>query len=236
MLKLSGGKSGKDRISFFTRDNGATAIWNQNGEITIEYGKENVSVTNAITVLLRTFATFSLIKAFVLIPLMQKDIIGTVWYLIPTFFYTFLVVGVIIESRKSDCYEMLKNHGAEHKVLTAYKKLGRIPTVEEADRFSRINKACGATIYSAFITTQLIGFAVYLNTSYIIPEIILFIIPLFFNTIFPFNVIGKLVQFFTTSKPERRNIELAIAALSALERKERFSDILFDSFSNIYRN
>ncbi len=131
---------------------------------------------------------------------------------------------------------MLRNHGAEHKVFSAYKKLGRIPTVEEANHFSRINKACGVTIYSAFITAQLIGFIVYIHTSYIIPEILLFLIPLFFQTIFPFNFIGKLAQFFTTSKPQKRNIELAIAALSALERRELLGDMLSDAFSNISRS
>ena len=44
MLKLSSGKSEKDRISFYTSDNGATAIRNQNGEITIEYGKWHMFV------------------------------------------------------------------------------------------------------------------------------------------------------------------------------------------------
>lgn len=232
MLKLSGGNSYKDRISFYTSDHGATAIRNKNNEITIEYGKKNVSVKKSITILLGTFGTLSLVKAFVLVPLIENKIIGTVWYLIPTFFYSFLAVVSIIIVRKTGCKELLRNHGAEHKVFSAYKKLGRIPTVEEANHFSRINKACGATIYSAFITTQLIGFIVYIHTSYIIPEILLFLIPLFFQTIFPFNFIGKLAQFFTTSKPKECNIELAIAALYALERW----NMLPDYFSNIFRN
>lgn len=236
MLKLSSGKSEKDRISFYTSDNGATAIRNKNGEITIEYGKKNVSVMKAIAVLLGIFGTLSLVKAFVLIPLIQNKIIGTVWYLIPTFFYSFLAVISIIAVRKTGGKELLRNHGAEHKVFTAYKKLGRIPTVEEANQFSRINKACGITIYSAFITIQLIGFIVYIHTCYVIPEILLFLIPLFFQTIFPFNFIGKVAQFFTTSRPKKRNIELAIAALSALERRELLGDMLSDAFSNIFRN
>ncbi len=75
MLKLSSGKSEKDRISFYTSYNGATAIRNKNGEITIEYGKKNVSVLKAIAVLLGIFGTLSLVKAFVLIPLIYNKII-----------------------------------------------------------------------------------------------------------------------------------------------------------------
>lgn len=220
MLKISGGQSDKDRISIYTIDDAATAIRNKNGEITIEYVKENVSLTKAIAVLIGIFATFSLVKAFVLIPLIKTNIIGTVWYLIPAFFYSFLAVKSIIALRKRYGQEFLKNHGAEHKVVTAYEKLGRIPTVEQANQFSRIHRCCGVTIFSAFITSQIIGFIVYIQTSYIIPEIILFLMPLVFQKIFPFNFIGKLAQFFTTSIPERRNIELAIAALSALEHRE----------------
>lgn len=234
MLKLSSGKSDKDRISFYTSDIGATAIRNKKGEITIEYEKKNVSIIRAVTVLLGIFGTLSLVKALVLIPLIKNKIIGTVWYLIPTFFYLFLTVISIIIVRKDGGKEILRNHGAEHKVFAAYTKLGRIPTVEEANQFSRINKACGATIYSAFITTQLIGFIVYIQTSYVISEILLFFIPLLFSTIFPFNFIGKLVQFFTTSRPKKHNIELAIAALSALERRESLENMLSDAFSNIF--
>lgn len=236
MLKLSSGKSDKDRISFYTSDNGATAIRHSNGEITIEFGKKNVPVMKSIMVLLGIFGTLSLIKAFVILPLIESNKIGTIWYLIPTFFYAIIMILSIIAVRKTGGRELLKNHGAEHKVYSAYKRLKRVPTVEEANRYSRINKACGVTIFSAYITSQLIGFIVYLQTSFIIPEIILFLIPLFFQTIFPFNFIGKIAQFFTTSEPKRRNIELAIAALSALERREILGDILTDAFSNIFRN
>ena len=234
MLKLSSGKSEKDRISFYTSDNGATAIRNSNGEITFEYGKKNVSVMKALAILLGIFGTLSLVKAFVLIPLIKNNTIGTVWYLIPTFFYSFLAVISIIAVRKTGGEELLRNHGAEHMVFSAYKKLKRVPTVEEAKHFSRINRACGITVYSAFITTQLIGFVVYIHTSYIIPEILLFLIPLFFQTIFPFNFIGKVAQFFTTSRPKKRNIELAIAALSALERRELLGNMLSDVIGNIF--
>ena len=116
----------------------------------------------------------------------------------------------------------MKNHGAEHKVIRAYMKLKRIPTLEEAKKFSRISKSCGVTIYSAFFTTQIIGFIVFVTKGYAIPEILLFIIPILFQSVFPFNLLGKIAQFFTTREPEDENIELAIAAITALENNEDF--------------
>lgn len=121
-------------------------------------------------------------------------------------------------------------------VLSAYNKLKRIPTIEEAQKFSRINRSCGITIYSAFITAQLIGFIVYIKTGFLISEIILFLVPLFFSAFFPFNLIGKFAQFFTTSKPERHNLELAIAALSALESHEKHLELIRDCIEKVFNN
>lgn len=220
MLDLSMAASRKDRISFYSGNKGAIAIRNQNGEITIEFEKEDAfSSKRIIEALFMIFGIPSLVKVLVLILLVKNKVIGVVWYLIPAFFYLFLAVKSIIMVRKIGGKELLKNHAAEHKVFSAYLKLKRIPTVEEASRFSRFNKSCEITIYSAFITSQIIGFVVYICTScYIIPEILLFLAAIYCRTDFPFNFLGLVAQFFTTSKPERHNIELAIAALSALEQ------------------
>lgn len=228
MLKLATGLSKKDRISFYTYKNGATAIRNENGEITVEYGKKENPITKNLAILLGFFCLLSLIKAFVIIPLIQNKTIGAIWYLILMFFYSYLLVAAVVGLRKNGGKDLLKNHGAEHKVYAAYKKLKRIPTVEEANRFSRINKNCGISTISAFITAQLIGFIVYIYTGYIIPEVLLFLIPFVCPTMFPFHLIGKVGQLFTTNQPEKCNIELAIAALSELERRELFPNEQID--------
>ena len=54
-----------------------------------------------------------------------------------------------------------------------------------------------------------------------IPEIIVFLNSIIVPYTFPFNLLGIIAQFFTTSEPEESNIELAIAALSALETSEK---------------
>lgn len=236
MLKVSGGETEKDRISFFTRNNGATAIRNQNGKITFEFTKRKISIIKIFTFFIGILGTPLLVKVFVLIPLIEDKKIGSGWYLIPTFFYLLIAVLSLMFSISNGKKELLRNHGAEHMVFSAYKKLERIPTVEETKRFSRINNSCKISIFSAYITSQIIGFIVYICTGYVIPEMLLYLIPLFFKTIFPFNFIGRLSQFFTTAEPEKHNIELAIAALSALERIELFQDMLSDAISNIFRN
>lgn len=218
MINITSGQSKKDRISFESGKESVTAIRKSNGKIKFEYGKEVVSLKEFIFLILQIFVIPSLVKIFVLLPLIQRKIIGIIWYLVPTFFYLFITIIAIIALRKDGGKEFLRNHGAEHMVQRAYEKLKRIPTVEEAKSFSRIHRACGVTIFSAFITAQLIGFVVYICTSYVIPEIMLLLVPLLFQTIVPFNTIGKIVQFFTTSKPLNHNIKLAIAALSELER------------------
>ena len=226
MLKVNGGRSQKDRITFCTNERAATAIRCKDGKIDIKFAKQDVDMMKAIIVILAIFGTLSLIKAYIIIPLIINGITIKVLYFIPTFVYVLLTFISVIAVRKEGGKELLKNHGAEHKVITAYQKLKRVPTIKEAKRFSRINKACGATIYSAFITAQIIGFIIYVKTGFVISEIVLFIVPLLFQTVFPFNFIGKLVQFFTTSKPEDKNIELAIAAISALETKQQLSEIV----------
>ena len=215
MLKIISGHSEKDRITFSTKDSCATAIRKENGEIDFEFEKKDTPLFKSILILFIIFGMSSILKSCVLIPFIESNIISVGWYLVPLAFYSVLAVLCVIVINKSP-EELLKNHGAEHKVVSAYNRLKRIPTVKEAQKFSRIHKSCGITIYSAFITSQLIGFIVYINTGFKISEIVLFLVPLFFSSFFPFNLIGKLAQFFTTSNPKRHNIELAIESISAL--------------------
>ena len=236
MLKLSGGKSEHDRISFYTIHNCVRAIGNSNGEITFEF-EEEVMDKKAKIVFLIFFGMFALIKRLIIVPLIKAHIIGAVWYLIPALCYLIIAVSSLIAFRKMSGKELLRNHGAEHKVSLAYERLKRVPTVEEAMNFPRICKDCGATVYSAFITSQLIGYIVYIKTGFAIPEIILFCAPLLFQTNFPFNLLGKFAQLFTTENPTKSNIELAIAAISELEKKAILrDDILTENFSNTFKN
>lgn len=223
-MKLAGGNSQKDRITFRTQSGKtATAIRKENDQIEIDFTKKEIPI-KAIGLLLVLFIIPCIIKEYVLLPKIEAEKIGEIWYLLPMFVSLLLCIYSIIYILIKDKTEMLRNHGAEHMVVAAYDKLGRIPTVEEVEKFPRANKMCGISVYSAFITSQLIGFIVFLVTGYQISEILLFIIPLLFSNTLVFSSIGMILQIlFTTRKPKRRNIELAIAALTALEELEKTS-------------
>lgn len=224
MVKLIAGSSQKDRISFSSFDESATAIRKSNGEIDIKLGKINESPTIVSIILSIIFYATPLVKAYIIVPLIKNGILGAKFYLVAAFIYLFVAIFEITYLRITRGKEFLKNHAAEHKVYLAYKKLKRVPAIEEAKHFSRINKECGATIYSGFITIQIIAFIIYAHTGYMISEVILFVGAMLLRTIFPLNILGKLAQFFTTSAPEDANIELAIAAVSALETRQQFKD------------
>lgn len=223
MLKLSSGKSDVDRITFYDSKYGATAIRKYDGEIKIEYETKNITISQ-ILVVFGLFLGISLFKAFAIMPFIDSQSNMVYLYLIPVVIY-FLLMLAGIKGMREKGNEILKNHGAEHMVFSAYKKLKRIPTVEETKKFSRINKDCGIWVFSAFITAQLIGFCAYKFANYQISEWILYVVPLLIGNCFPFNVIGEFAQFWTTSKPNDRNIELAISALCALEKRNLISDL-----------
>lgn len=228
MLKLISGYSEKDRIIFSTRKSTMTAIRREDGTIGIEFGQKRTPLTNVEIIFGIIFYTIPLAKAFIVNPLIKSAMIGSIYYLISIFLYLMLVIFNIIYLRIKGGKEVLKNHAAEHMVFSAYNKLKRVPTIEETRNFSRISKSCGITIYSALIATQIIGFFVYINTGYMISELVLFISSMLVKTMFPFNLLGELAQLFTTSKPEDKNIELAIEAVSMLEKREKISQIVRD--------
>lgn len=221
MIELSGGKSEKNRISFFTNNNGATATIDEEGKISVTLGNEQeASTLMGIKLITRIFGTLSLSKALIIIPLIQRGLIAKIFYLFPMFFFTLFTIICVFLVRILYGTETAKNHGAEHMAAAAYTKLKRIPTIDEIKKYSRINKHCGITIFSAFITANLIGFLVYIYTGYIIPEILIYLAPSILRSFFPFYLIGNLLQFFTTSKPDDINLELAITALTELEKIE----------------
>lgn len=233
MLKLSSGKSDVDRITFYDSKYGATAIRKDDGEIKIEYETNNVTISQ-ILIVFGLFLGISLFKAFAIMPFIDNQSNMVYLYLIPAVIY-FLLMLAVIKGMREKGNEILRNHGAEHMVFSAYKKLKRIPTIEETKKFSRINKNCGIWIFSAFITAQLIGFGAYKFANYQIPEWILYVVPLLIGSYFPFNVMGKIAQFWTTSKPNDQNIELAISALCALEKRNLISDLANSLVNELFK-
>lgn len=225
-MQLLGGRSEKDRIEFHTKYHSATAIRSGNLKIEIQFENRTLTNSNIVTCILTTLILIApiLVTEFVLIPLTDSPLLQIIWIVISLIFYTVLEIYEIFSVRKDGGKEFLKNHGAEHMVYAAYTKLKRIPSVKEAMRFSRLNKNCGVTIFSSLITYEIINIFLYmfmdLPTSLRISWAMLI---LCFDFALPFNFISKFSQLFTTSKPDKHNIELAIAALRALEKEDKWS-------------
>ena len=82
MLKVNGGRSQKDRITFCTNESTATAIRCKDGTVDIKFAKQDVDMMKAIIAILAIFGTLSLIKAYIIIPLIINGIAIKVLYFI----------------------------------------------------------------------------------------------------------------------------------------------------------
>lgn len=222
-------QSEKDRISISKLGNvTSTAIRRPNNQIEVITEATEKANQKGTTLLpqqqlfllgiLNLLAIFgmTILKGYFLIPKITAGIIDSIYYLLPVAVYTIIVIINTVVLIKKGGIQLQKNHGAEHMALAAYRKLKRIPTIAEVKNYSRISRTCGGTLAAALITGQLIGFLLYIN-GIILPEKIIFIIPFVLRSVFPFNLLGKLIQLYTTKRPDDSNIELAIAALDALE-------------------
>lgn len=236
MMTIISGLSGKDRISFATGNGAITAIRKEDGTIeTVEHKRLDIG-DKFSTVLGTIYLILCVIKVYGFIPFIEKGMIEKWFYLIPAVYLFIVMIISILRFRLTEGEEALRNHGAEHKVFKAYKRLKRIPTMEEAKEFSRINRYCGIARNSALIVSQFIGFILYTYMGYRVSEILLYIVPLFLANVFPFYLLGNLAQFFTTAKPEEENIELAIAALTELKEKEDAKERIAKMIHNIFSN
>lgn len=219
-MKLSSGNSENDRISFFVNDYGKTAVLENSGNIVILHEKENRTFAISHMIIIIFTYLISVLKEITIRFLIKNPIISEICYLLPVLIEIIIVIIGVINLRKQG-KELLKNHAAEHMVFAAYQKKKKVPTIDEARKFCRLSGTCGVSIFSGIIMSQIIGFLVYHFTGFIIPEILLLALAIFAKKFFPLSLVSYISQLFTTSKPEKRNLELAIAALSALENEEK---------------
>lgn len=235
-MKQLTGSSKSDRININSYNTSVTAIRKENGKIVIEYSNDKATTKLAFQFLLMIFASLSLLKRLVILPLITFNVLNVVSYLIPAFILFFIMIICIVYIRESGGKEFLKNHAAEHMCIAACKKNRRLPTIKEISKFSRISSSCGISLFSSYITAQLIGFFIFIYCDFMIWEIILFILPIFLHRFFPFNIISKIAQFFTTKKPEIHNLELALAAITALNDKEISNKTIYDTTDTEFDN
>lgn len=233
MLKLEGGRSSCNEITYSTSNYDSTATRKEDDSIVVtlykKERKEDSNISKKESIIETIIGAIILIIILVLenmvfIPFLRRLNILMLFYAIPTFLIlAVLIIGVIyISLTYNNTYpnELFENHAAEHMVADAYISLKRIPTFKEAKSFGRISKNCGVNKFSAVIMGFLICFLVFYFTNFTISPIIMQIISLRALSYFPFNFIGLIVQLITTKKPNDSNIDLAILALWILEYYE----------------
>lgn len=235
MVRITKGRSYVDKITFSDSEFEATATQMPDGEIKVECEKKKEMELPAVIAVLVFTIILWVIDIKLMIPFLRNGALRvyTCYSIIVAISAMLMFIG-INELCKAKNANLIKNHGAEHMVFTAYRKLKRIPTVSEAKEFSRINSHCGINQFSAIIVAQLIAIFVYWCTGYIISEMLILTVAPIFASLFPFNLIGNIAQFWTTSEPRESNIRLAIAALEGLEErvllKEKIHSIVDEMF------
>lgn len=232
MVRISNGRSYVDKIMFSDSEFESTATRMSDGEIEIVCEKKKQMEFPVVIIALVFTIILWVIDIKLMIPFLSNNASRVyIFYSIIAIIYGLLIFISINELSKTKNVNAIKNHGAEHMVFKAYNKLERIPTVLEAKGFSRINSHCGINQWSSIIVAQLIAIFVYWYTGHIISEMLILTIAPMFASVFPFNFIGNIAQFWTTSEPEDSNIELAIAALKGLEDRE--NDLLREKIHDI---
>lgn len=200
MVRISDGRSYVDKIMFSDSEFESTATRMSDGKIeTVCEKKKQMEFPVVIIALVFTIILW-VIDIKLMIPFLSNNASRVyIFYSIIATISAMLMIVAINELSKTKNVNLRKNHGAEHMVFKAYRKLKRIPTVSEARKFSRINSHCGINQWSAIIVAQIIAIFVYWCTGHIISEMLILTIAPMFASVFPFNFIGNIAQFWTTS-------------------------------------
>lgn len=209
-LKLSGGSSSENSVSFFLKksDKGVEAVRQEDGTI-VTKEVDSIEQLKNMMKLQKVIFVCSLFREFSFLLNLP------IWlYHVPTFMFcgVFLIVIVVVLSNR----EMRMYHGAEHKVAHWYSKKNVGNDIESVKRCSRIHSYCGTNLLATIVTFQLassIGLSLF---SLHIPEVITAILPFYVYNVFPFNLLGLLAQIITTATPTDKHIVVAVRALTTL--------------------
>jgi uncharacterized protein YqhQ len=144
-----------------------------------------------------------------------------------------LFVYTALMRRSSYGRRLFSLHGAEHKVIAAHESLDRLPTLEEARRFSPIHARCGGTFLTLFALATAIGYAFIPTGSVLLGAVIrLALVPIIGalamdlmraavnaqDTMWARLLLwpGRLLQRITTREPDDDELDVALAALETL--------------------
>ena len=167
----------------------------------------------------------------VMLSLLAKSFLVTfaaIYFSIMVSLKLFIFVRLAYESKSKNgkLHSFAKFHAAEHMVVNAYNKYQRVPTFEEVKKSSRFNKDCGSNLIMCDIV---LGLSISINDAIIgiignvfIEFILLFIM----MCITLIVIIGgrkgwlKFFQYFITTPPTDKEIEVAIEGVKTFEKME----------------
>lgn len=231
-IKIVEASSKKDRIQLKTGNKKVTSTINEKGEIEvkvedlkkIEFSKKTLYFFSIIEIIIFVIFCFINIKLNIAnISVVKGNFTKSISYILVAGLIFILEAVSIINVRIKGKKDFLKNHGAEHMTLMAFKKLGYVPSCSQIKQYSRFSPKCGIGKISSLITWNLIGFAISYFLGLKISIIILLYLGNFMWSVPPFYFLGLVGQIFTTAKPDDQNIILAREALLTLVEEEKKS-------------
>lgn len=124
---------------------------------------------------------------------------------------------IYLERKKVNRWK--KFHSAEHMVLNAYRKLKRLPTIEEIKNFSMFSNTCGT---NAITQILIISFAFFAESFILNRTYMIIIMSLSVIIVLVLIKIGFLnfIQYFTTDIPTEVELKVAIKGLKVWIKHE----------------
>lgn len=199
---------------------------NENGSITVSKKLEVANMkdlTGIFNILYQSFIIALVVKLlmaegfFGSIPKMAEETLMVMPFLI----YAVTIIGFMVYNMIKEP-ELLRMHGAEHKVIRAFNKYGRMPTIEEARASGRITKYCGTVKSTEPLIWEALSILYYYYSGGVIfPELIVILLMTFGRiNFFPCNVFGLVLQWaLATREPGEQELEVALAAVKELLRE-----------------
>lgn len=236
-LSIDEATSVNNGILFYSKrhkDYVAIAIIDEQGNITTEWTtmkmyKKQKSKSEKITEMKENFnfvisrlpfiSVFSIFLDYAI----RKDLM----YGLRTFLigFSLLLLGsfIVLTSRKQKRKNLYKFHSAEHMVLNAYRKLDRVPSLEEIYNYSRFSNSCGTNS-----TTQIVVSFILMFGCTFIPNPLYMILGIISVNVIVLILLQcgflNFLQKFNTITPTDKELAVAIAGLNVWfenEKKEK---------------
>lgn len=148
------------------------------------------------------------------------------WYLSTGLVALFLLVLIYMHAF-GDSKNLRMNHGAEHKVIGAFKN----HDLKNADKYSRFSDRCGGNIVSMMIILMLVSPIIKFPFTIFLIYVTVYMNIKSVRWIF-FNTIGMTIQYLTTAEPTKEileNTKNGFEKLVCVERKKFIEDLIKDA-------